>query len=104
MIRQLLAFAAIASLGIGAAPAQDDKRPTGETYAQILDRLGDGMLENIVIRGEHNARTDARAHKRFYTDLAPLSDLQPYKPQQQVTGTIRVSGLYLHDGLIMDQW
>ncbi|HZV08405.1 MAG TPA: substrate-binding domain-containing protein, partial [Novosphingobium sp.] len=84
--------------------APDSKRPTGETYDQILHRLGDGMLENIVIRGEHNARTDARAHKRFYTDTAPLADLPPYRPGRQVSGTIRVSGLYLHDGLIMDRW
>jgi ABC-type phosphate transport system substrate-binding protein len=84
--------------------AQNDKRQTGETYNQILHRLGDGMLENIVIRGEHNKRTDSRAHKRFYTDLSPLADLPSYKPKEQVSGTIRVSGLYLHDGLIMDQW
>jgi len=102
-VRFLVCGVAALSL-VGGAAAQEDKRPTGETYDQILARLGDGMLENIVIRGEHNARTDARAHKRFYTDLQPLADLQPYTPQQQVTGTIRVSGLYLHDGLIMDQW
>ena len=87
-----------------AAFAQEDKRPTGETYDQIFQRLGDGMRENIIIRGEHDARTDARKHKRFYTDLQPLSDLPPYRPAKQLTGTIRVSGLYLHDGLIKDQW
>jgi ABC-type phosphate transport system substrate-binding protein len=84
--------------------AQDDKRPTGETYQQIVDRLGDGMLENLVIRGEHNARTDARAKKRFYTELQPMDDYPAYVPRQQLSGTIRISGLYLHDGLIKDQW
>lgn len=87
-----------------AAVAQDDKRPTGESYDQILTRLGDGMYENIIIRGEHDARTDARKHKRFYTDLQPLADFPAYQPTQKLTGTIRVSGLYLHDGLIKDQW
>lgn len=84
--------------------AQDDKRATGESYQQIIDRLGDGMLENLVIRGEHNARTDARAKKRFYTELAPMDDYPAYAPKQQLSGTIRISGLYLHDGLIKDQW
>ena len=84
--------------------AQDDKRPTGETYDQILARLGDGMRENLIIRGEHDARTNARKHRRFYTDLQPLADLPPYKPVRQLSGTIRISGLYLHDGLIKDQW
>jgi ABC-type phosphate transport system substrate-binding protein len=101
-LRLALGTAALA-LSVGAG-AQEDKSPTKETYQQIHDRLGDGMLENIVIRGEHNARTDARAHKRFYTDLSPLADLPAYVPKQQVAGTLRVSGLYLHDGLIMDQW
>ncbi|MDB5679502.1 substrate-binding domain-containing protein [Sphingomonas bacterium] len=95
---------ALLVLCAGAAVAQDDKQPTKETYDQILARLGDGMLENIVIRGEHAARTDARAHKRFYTDLSPLADLPAYQPKVQVSGTIRISGLYLHDGLIAAQW
>ncbi len=93
----------ILAAGSGAL-AQEDKRPTGETYEQIFQRLGDGMRENIIIRGEHDARTEARKHKRFYTDLQPLADLPPYRPAKQLTGTIRVSGLYLHDGLIKDQW
>ncbi|WP_380926275.1 PstS family phosphate ABC transporter substrate-binding protein [Sphingomonas leidyi] len=97
------AFVVLAGLGIPVA-AQEGKRPTGETYQQILDRLGDGMLENIVIRGEHNARTDSRAKKRFYTDLSTMSDYPAYQPRQQVSGTIKVSGLYLHDGLIKDEW
>jgi ABC-type phosphate transport system substrate-binding protein len=88
----------------GCTTAEEDKRPTGETYAQILERLGDGMKENIVIRGEHASRTNARKHARFYTDLQPLADFPSYHPQQKLSGTIRVSGLYLHDGLIKDQW
>lgn len=88
----------------GPADAQEDRRPTGETYEQILNRLGDGMRENLIIRGEHDTRTDARKHKRFYTDLQPLTDLPAYRPGKQLSGTIRVSGLYLHDGLVKDQW
>ncbi|MBS0476701.1 MAG: phosphate-binding protein [Proteobacteria bacterium] len=84
--------------------AQDDKRPTKETYDELLARLGDGVKENLVIRGEHNSRTDNRKHKRFYTDLQPLADFPPYRPAHQLSGTIRISGLYLHDGLIKDQW
>ena len=101
----LLTTAAGLLVGQAAAePQADDKRPTGETYEQILARLGDGMRENLVIRGEHDARTEARKQRRFYTDLQPLSDLPPYRPRQQLSGTIRISGLYLHDGLIKDQW
>lgn len=93
---------ALAATADGAV--HDEKKPTGETYEQILSRMGDGNRENIVIRAEHDSRTDARKHKRFYTDLQPLRDLPPYRPSQAVSGTIRVSGLYLHDGLIRDQW
>lgn len=85
-------------------PALPKVPQPNETYDSLLAKLGDGMLENIVIRGVHAARTDARAHRRFYTDLQDLSALPAYQPKQQVSGTIRVSGLYLHDGLIMDQW
>jgi len=84
--------------------AQEDKRPTKESYDELLARLGDGVKENLVIRGEHNSRTDSRKHKRFYTDLKSLADLPPYRPAHPLTGTIRISGLYLHDGLIKDQW
>ncbi len=104
MKKHIAVLSLVALTGGGAAAAQEDKRPTGETYEQILQRLGDGMRENIIIRGEHDARTDARKHKRFYTDLQPLADLPPYRPAKQLSGTIRVSGLYLHDGLIKDQW
>lgn len=104
--------AALAGLGIaltsGAGDAstlgREDKRPTRETYEQILERLGDGNAENLVIRGEHDSRTDARKHRRFYTDLKPLDDLPPYVPAPGLSGTIRVSGLYLHDGLIREPW
>lgn len=89
----------------GVAVAQvDPKAPTGENYDQILERLGDGVKENLVIRGEHDSRTNARKHKRFYTDLEPLTEFPAYAPKQQLSGTIRVGGLYLHDGLIKDQW
>src|SRR5258708_26930704 len=103
MVRRVIASLILLAVA-GTSNAQEDKRPTGETYDQILARLGDGMKENIVIRGEHNARTDARAHKRFYTDLSDLKGFPPYHPIAGLKGTIRVSGLYLHDGLIMDQW
>jgi ABC-type phosphate transport system substrate-binding protein len=86
------------------ATVVDDKRPTKETYDELLARLGDGLVENFAIRAEHDARTDARKHKRFYTDLQPLEDIPPYQPKQKVSGTIRVSGWYLHDGLVRDQW
>jgi len=93
-----------AAVAIGSASAQEDKRPTGETYDQLVERLGDGMRENLIIRGEHDARTDARKHKRFYTDLETLGEFPAYRPVRQLTGTIRVSGLYLHDGLMKDMW
>ncbi|WP_440224401.1 PstS family phosphate ABC transporter substrate-binding protein [Dokdonella sp. MW10] len=93
---------AVATSSAPAATA--DKRPTGETFEQILERLGDGNRENLVIRAEHDSRTDARKHKRFYTDLQPLDGFAPYTPVPGLSGTVRVSGLYLHDGLIRDQW
>jgi len=92
-----------AGAAVGVA-AQEDKRPTKETYDELFQRLGDGVKENLVIRGEHNSRTDARKHTRFYTDLQPLDGFPHYRPRRQLKGTIRISGLYLHDGLIKDQW
>ncbi|MCW5766759.1 MAG: hypothetical protein KIT68_12390 [Phycisphaeraceae bacterium] len=101
----IMGIAGLSAVSAQARPeAVDDKRPTGETYEEILDRLGDGNRENIVIRAEHDSRTDARKHKRFYTDLRPLSDLPAYRPKERLSGAIRVSGLYLHDGLIRQQW
>jgi len=41
---------------------------------------------------------------RVEHDLQPLDDLPAYVPREAVSGTIRVSGLYLHDGLIREQW
>lgn len=105
-----LLMASTALLVVAAAPDPRFTLPLprepqpNETYDSILEKLGDGMLDNRVIRGVHAARTDARAHKRFYTDLQDMSAYPAYVPKQQVSGTIRVSGLYLHDGLIMDQW
>jgi len=110
LLRAAPALLAFGMAGISAASEQvppvvaDDKRPTGETYEEIFERLGDGNRENLVIRAEHDSRTDARKHKRFYTDLQPLSDLPAYRPTQRLSGTIRVSGLYLHDGLVRQQW
>ena len=100
----LLALSMTGAVTAGGDVNPSDKRPTGETYEQILERLGDGVRENLVIRAEHDSRTDARKHKRFYADLQPLDDLPAYVPKQAVSGTIRVSGLYLHDGLIREQW
>ncbi|PZQ33389.1 MAG: phosphate-binding protein [Stenotrophomonas acidaminiphila] len=97
-------LAAPPSPGAAPRPGVDEKRPTGETYEQILTRLGDGNRENLVIRAEHDVRTDARKHKRFYTDLQPLQDHPAYQPRQQLSGTVRISGLYLHDGLVRQQW
>ncbi|WP_205590044.1 hypothetical protein [Sphingomonas paeninsulae] len=92
------AIAMLLVLGASAATAQmseSEKQPTDENYDQILNRLGDGLLENLGIRGEHNARTDSRAKKRFYTNLKPMDAYPAYQPKQQVSGTIRVSGLCL---------
>lgn len=99
----------ISSVSISAYAQDGDKRvdvkkPTLETYDELLVRLGDGLVENFAIRAEHDARTDARKHKRFYTDLQPLLDVPPYEPKQKVSGTIRISGWYLHDGLVREQW
>lgn len=103
-LHKRVAATALLAFFAATAGAQEDKRPTGESYDQILDRLGDGVKENLVIRGEHNSRTDSRKHKRFYTELSPLQDFPHYRPRQKLAGTIRISGLYLHDGLIKDQW
>lgn len=100
----ILLTASALLLAGGCATPHEDKRPTGETYQQILGRLGDGMTENLVIRSEHDSRTDARKHARFYTDLQSLDDFPRYRPKRKLSGTITISGLYLHDGLIKDQW
>lgn len=104
MARRAYSMVIAAAILATAASAQVTKQSTGETYEQILARRGDGMLENMVIREEHDARTDARKHKRFYTDLETLEEFPAYRPSSQLSGTIRISGLYLHDGLIKDQW
>lgn len=105
LICTILGMAAVAVtvlIGSGAAVAQ--KPQGGETYDEVLERRGDGLKENMVIRGVHNEKTDFRKHRRFYTELIPLDQHPPYKPERQLSGTLRVSGLYLYAGTIADQW
>lgn len=49
--------------------------------------------------------TRTRAERRFYTREFDLSGLQPYRPQAQVSGTIRQWGNnYIKDSGLMDVW
>jgi phosphate transport system substrate-binding protein len=65
------------------------------TYAQNPG----GEREAIDIQKARESRVKARGEKVHYTIKFNLDDLPQYKPEQKVTGTIRIWGLnYLTDG------
>jgi ABC-type phosphate transport system substrate-binding protein len=103
--RPILTFAAAAAACIFAPlniHAQVPAQPL--TYDEAVQKFGDGLKDNMVIRGVHYEKTDSRKDHRFYTDLQDLSDVPAYHPRQQVSGTLRISGTYLVQGTVADQW
>ena len=97
-----VAVAALWLVVPGSMRAQNAPAPS--RYDQQLQKLGDGLKENMAIRDVHFEKTEDRKHKRFYTKEWDLSGLPEYKPSRQFTGTIRVSGNYLVAGAIADRW
>ncbi|ADW67587.1 hypothetical protein AciX9_0515 [Granulicella tundricola MP5ACTX9] len=94
----------VASFAVAGAAYAQKVQPAPSRYDEELKKLGDGLTENMAIRDVHFAKTDDRKHKRFYTEQWDLSATPEYKPSKQFTGTIRVSGNYLVEGTIADQW
>ena len=80
-------------------------RVPGESeYDRIVRILGDGVAENVVIRGAHNNATGARSNRTYYSRVWDLSDIPSYTPGQQVSGTLRISGGYLVLGSVAQAW
>ncbi len=84
--------------------AQETPDPTESPYDRIVRILGDGSDEYIVIRGAHNSATGTRSHQRYYQKDWDLSELPPYQPEQQVSGTVRIAGTYLVLGSVGEYW
>src|SRR6202171_1762830 len=64
-----------------------------------------GEKEAIDIQKARAGRVKARGEKVHYTNKFDISGLPQYKPEQRVTGTIRIWGLnYLTDGNLAKYW
>jgi phosphate transport system substrate-binding protein len=64
-----------------------------------------GEKEAIDIQKARAGRVKARGEKVHYTNKFDISALPQYKPEQRVTGTIRIWGLnYLTDGNLAKYW
>lgn len=65
----------------------------------------ESLQDVLKVQEGHNVRTSERGRKVHYTKRWNLDALPEYKPQQAVTGTIRIWGLnYLTDGNLDDYW
>lgn len=61
--------------------------------------------ESLEVQRAREGRVKARGRKIFYTTKFNLDDLPEYKPEQKVSGTIRLWGLnYLTDGDLARYW
>jgi phosphate transport system substrate-binding protein len=61
--------------------------------------------ESIEVQRAREKRVKARGRKVFYTNKFNLDGLPQYRPEQQITGTIRIWGLnYITDGDLGDYW
>jgi phosphate transport system substrate-binding protein len=83
----VLAFATIVPLADGAFP-QDQ-----------------AIRDSIEVQKARNQHVQSRGKKVFYTRKFDLGDLPSYKPEQTISGTIRIWGLnYLRDANLADYW
>jgi phosphate transport system substrate-binding protein len=65
----------------------------------------DARRDSIEVQKARNKHVQERGKKTFYTRKFDLHDLPSYKPEQQITGTIRIWGLnYLRDANLADYW
>lgn len=86
------------------AAAAAPRVPGESEYDRIVRILGDGVAENVVIRGAHNNATGARSNRTYYARRWDLSEIPAYTPGQQVSGTLRISGGYLVLGSVAQAW
>jgi phosphate transport system substrate-binding protein len=65
----------------------------------------DARRDSIEVQAARNKHVRERGKKAFYTRKFDLSQLPEYKPEQKLSGTIRIWGLnYLADANLADYW
>src|SRR5260370_22581861 len=65
----------------------------------------DARRDSIEVQKARNQHVQSRGKKAFYSRKFDLSDLPSYKPEQKITGNIRIWGLnYLGDANLADYW
>ena len=65
----------------------------------------DARRDSIEVQKARNQHVQSRGKKAFYSRKFDLSDLPSYKPEQKITGTIRIWGLnYLGDANLANYW
>jgi phosphate transport system substrate-binding protein len=92
-----LTLALVAAALIEVSSVGQQVPPASSKQQQVSDglKLQAGRAERVVARGK----------KAYYTRQFDLSGLAAYKPEQTVTGTIRMWGSnYLKDGFLADYW
>src|SRR5712664_3483535 len=88
IMRYVLLVMASLALAVTCAYSQDDAR-----------------RDSIEVQNARNKNVRERGKKAFYNRQFDLHELPSYKPEQQITGTIRIWGLnYLADGNLRDYW
>lgn len=71
----------------------------------IYPQNPDAERKSIDLQRSREKRVKARGEKVHYTTKFNVDDLPQYKPQQKITGTIRVWGInYLTDGNLAKYW
>jgi phosphate transport system substrate-binding protein len=92
----LLVALGLAAL-VQAPPSAQQAPPPSTKQPQVSDGL--------ALQAGRAARVTSRGKKAYYTRQFDLSGLPAYKPEQTVTGTIRMWGSnYLKDGNLADYW
>src|SRR5262245_4927181 len=65
----------------------------------------DARRDSIELQAARNKNVRERGKKVFYTRKFDLNQLPEYKPEQKLSGTIRIWGLnYLKDANLADYW
>src|SRR6266850_2026814 len=65
----------------------------------------DARRDSIEVQAARNKNVRERGKKAFYTRKFDLNQLPEYKPEQKISGTIRIWGLnYLADANLADYW
>lgn len=65
----------------------------------------DARRDSIEVQNARNKHVRSRGKKVFYTRKFDLNELESYKPEHKITGTLRIWGLnYLGDANLADYW